>query len=1123
MNARTMISLLCIATAAATLAANETSSSEQPIKINRHAEPARVKGWSFELPANMVRPESGKRNHIFYVGEPVIFKLSGSASTYEVRDYFGNLLEQGPAGQDLTLKIGQPGWYKLYVYGGSDRARWGDAVGTTTFVIFRNDPNFPKLPEKDASGGGQDPHDEIVRAIAGMGPQRHSTKVGPPEATIATLNESIELDNKMYLPLDPVRKRALMIAFPGGTGGHSDDVSHVVRRFKDTVEYWASRSRPNTVTGGRDFATRDMREFYNTVKNIDGDLKVMGPATDAVSPGARPFLHDFFRAGGMNHIDVFSFQLNDGINGDVFLYRRALDSLQAILAQYGGGDIEKWQTKQGFPAALYGSYQPRLQGRWTMLQMMILDQYEIPKEHNHLWYDRSHGDWDHPYWWINEDGGLNPSVAMMRVLSEELFGTTFKQAYDFGKDGNKLFLGNMYTGEEKNIAAFINTGCGRTEIEIRVRGGSKLHVVSAFGVESDIPVKKGIAKLTVPEVPVYLELAKGQLIAVPSISWGDNMALGSTVTVRSSGTGKHPVDPGIPNSVTKIINGKYENWYWGQTSEDQEWMDNTASFPAWIEISFPVPKSIARVVVFSGIPWQWRGTLIDHELQYENNGKWFTLNHIKEPTKTFGVFSPPTRTTVDSFFADRWIFEHRFKSVTTRKLRLLVNETTWGGGATELVEQAGGQTGPHNITLREVEVYGPQSLTVHAHVDTPFLPNSFDSVSLSVAIRNAGETPARGIVETTVPTGWTAEPAKSRVVLPPGARKDLKLQLKPPSHMKAGSLPFRVDVHDSRGNSIDSHGFSLTLFPSVEVTSDEIRHFDSKDQPFSASIVNLTSNTVDGMLIVKATELTMNGRVARRASNFSVPANQRASVKVDIPGIDLTKSTWHISYTAQANNTLISDVRLLGTRSWMVLGPFENEFAKDFGPEKGVDLTRKHDVKGSEEPAEWRNLQSQQDGYVNLANRFSPRDNVCAYAFTYLKSPRARRVMLSVGSDDGARIWINGKLVLNKDVARSAKPGDDSKLIDIAEGWNEVLLKITQGLGEWGFYFDLLDSDGGPIVDLIYSTRKVTTQVDLRQDLQDRQDLGKKGNGWDGCPARCGSGLRGVESRHERVAAEQVS
>ena len=81
-----------------------------------------------------------------------------------------------------------------------------------------------------------------------------------------------------------------------------------------------------------------------------------------------PGLEDFFKAGGGRYLDVFSFHIYNGINGDLFLARKTMDTLQATLARHGLEKIEKWQTEQGFFAAVYGSYQPRLQARWTMLR-----------------------------------------------------------------------------------------------------------------------------------------------------------------------------------------------------------------------------------------------------------------------------------------------------------------------------------------------------------------------------------------------------------------------------------------------------------------------------------------------------------------------------------------------------------------------------------------------------------------------------------------------------------------------------------------------------------------------------------------------------------------------------------
>ena len=281
-----------------------------------------------------------------------------------------------------------------------------------------------------------------------------------------------------------------MVAFPNGTKNLAG-VKKIVEHFKDVVEYWEPRNEPNGGSTGADFAVKEMKPFYETVKSVDPKLKVLGPGTVSVNPHLQPWLEDFFKAGGGKYIDAFSFHAYNCINGDQALARTALDSLQALLKKYGADKLEKWQTEQGFFACVYGSYQPRLQGRWTMVEMMAFEQYGIPKEHNHLWYDRSHGFWDFPTWWENDDGGLNPAAPLMRVWSEELYGKHFVKAYDLGAVGNRLYMGSLFEGGGRRVAAFQSAGEPKGRIDLEVKGGDKLHIVSAFGVESDLPVKDG--------------------------------------------------------------------------------------------------------------------------------------------------------------------------------------------------------------------------------------------------------------------------------------------------------------------------------------------------------------------------------------------------------------------------------------------------------------------------------------------------------------------------------------------------------------------------------------------------------------------------------------------------------
>jgi len=673
--------------------------------------PARAGGWSWKTPPNLVTLDSGRRNPIFYVGEPISFAVGGKgpATSYLVRDYYGTLVDQGKCGARLAVKALGPGWYKLYVFGDADQGPpWGKIVGGTNIAVFRRDPHFPPLAPKDAPGGGDGIGDQPTRDVTGMGPERLSVSdASKPDEAIKKLEGEVAIDKKLYLPYDPVRKRVLMVAFPNGTKD-LDGVRRIVTRFQNDVQYWEPRNEPNGGSSGADFAVKEMKPFYDTVKGVNPRLKVMGPGTVGIAPPGNMlgWIEDFLKAGGGKSIDAFSFHAYNTVNGDVEMARTALDTLQTLLAKYGLGHIEKWQTEQGYFAAVYGSYQPRLQGRWTMDQMMVYEQHGIPKEHNHYWYDTSHGFWDFPTWWENEDRSVNPAASLLRVWSEELYGTNYVKKYDFGPAGNAQYLGSYFQGPGKRIAAFLSAGDPYGKVDLTVQGGKALRTVSPFGVTALLPLKSGRVTLPVSELPVYVELTQGQTISVVPIDYGPNLARLPGVAVDA---------PGSAADLAKLHNGQYENWYYSQVNGAGPWTDGGTwdkkqdaappAEPLPVTLTLPTARKIARVVVYASPPWQSQSTLLDFELQCETGGVWKTLRRVQEPARTFPVYTPNNRTTVDSFFSDRWVFPVSFPPVTTRRVRLLIRNATFGGGATKDVITAGGQAGPRVATLREIKVY----------------------------------------------------------------------------------------------------------------------------------------------------------------------------------------------------------------------------------------------------------------------------------------------------------------------------------------------------------------------------------------------------------------------------------
>ena len=760
------------------------------------AAPAARANWLFSYPPNQVKLDSGKRNNVFLVGDPVQFSLdifnygtynSPGLLHYEVRDYWGSVVASGtvpsplPNGPTTLLlpTVTQPGWYKLYLHQSDSVSPWGDSVGGTMFVILRNTPNFPVEPSEylPDNSGSSDGGDEVSRGVLGMGPQRHAvTDASQPAAAIASLAPSIAQDKQYYTPYDPQRSRPLLIAFPNGVGAsnpHQQDanlagLTQIVQQFHGDVKYWEPLNEPNYKYSGADFVNKELKPFYQTVKAVDPSCKVLGPGIVTIGPNGLTWIEDFLKAGGANYIDAFSFHAYNNVNGDLTLARESLDNLNALLTKYGVGNIEKWQTEQGYFAAVYGAYQPRLQGRWTMLQMMVYEQYGIPKEHNHLWYDKSHGFWDFPAFWENEDGlssygSFDPAAPLMRVWSEELYGTNYQSAYNLGALGNKLYIGDFFSGPDKQVAAFQSAGRTDGSLTLNVSGGASLHVVSAFGAASDIPVTGGQAVLPVPELPVYVELAAGQTIQPVPVDYGPDLALTPGTVAAASGSGASPLNPSYPNSTNKIINGTLENWYYAQGNGDHPWMGNDSALPGWVQITLPQPMTISHAVVYAGVPWQSDGSLLDYELQYDQNGQWVTLDHPVEPTNVVDFFTSAVFCTADSFYSDRDVFVHDFAPVTTQKVRLLVHDVTYGGGPTQDIVAAGGQTGPHQITLREIELYGPAGQTAPPAPTVPPAPTAgsgtgltgqyFNDVSLAALVKTE--------VDPAVNFNWNGAPNSS--------------------------------------------------------------------------------------------------------------------------------------------------------------------------------------------------------------------------------------------------------------------------------------------------------------------------------------------------------------------------
>ncbi|MEM7305354.1 MAG: ThuA domain-containing protein [Planctomycetota bacterium] len=130
----------------------------------------------------------------------------------------------------------------------------------------------------------------------------------------------------------------------------------------------------------------------------------------------------------------------------------------------------------------------------------------------------------------------------------------------------------------------------------------------------------------------------------------------------------------------------------------------------------------------------------------------------------------------------------------------------------------------------------------------------------------------------------------------------------------------------------------------------------------------------------------------------------------------------------------------------------EDELPRYAAGGPGPDLERTHIGKKGVELS-WTNLGPMASRVVDLhaSEDRELLDFVTGYLYTTIESPRAQRLEFPMGSDDGLRVWLNGKLIHELDRPRGLNPNADLVAFDLEEGTNHALFKIADGQGGWAF------------------------------------------------------------------------
>jgi len=158
--------------------------------------------------------------------------------------------------------------------------------------------------------------------------------------------------------------------------------------------------------------------------------------------------------------------------------------------------------------------------------------------------------------------------------------------------------------------------------------------------------------------------------------------------------------------------------------------------------------------------------------------------------------------------------------------------------------------------------------------------------------------------------------------------------------------------------------------------------------------------------------------------------------------------------------------------AWQVAGPYRQSgknYAELFDISFPAEVTDVQSKAGSasganQSPAvNWQTVTASTDhgrpGIIDLLKTFGGEQCV-AYARARVYCPQPQAARLEIGSDDGVKVWLNGKLVHAQNVARPLQIGSDKIDVSLNAGWNILLLKVTQNNLGWEFSARLVSSDG---------------------------------------------------------------
>ena len=268
-----------------------------------------------------------------------------------------------------------------------------------------------------------------------------------------------------------------------------------------------------------------------------------------------------------------------------------------------------------------------------------------------------------------------------------------------------------------------------------------------------------------------------------------------------------------------------------------------------------------------------------------------------------------------------------------------------------------------------------------------------------------------------------------------------------------------IEAHDKSSFGLDLNGLKESVY--------DMHLFYSKGPDYGNADIYV-NNVKVGIIMGYSPHILPNGKVTLSGLQTLTGS---VDIRFKVTGKDLLSNGYNI-----ALDGVSMEPKRVYIPEWYILGPFPNPHKSGsnrrgldsvYLPEKVIDLQK--DYYGiPKHPIRWTSIQTPLNGFLSLTDIIYPREYVVSYALTYIYSPDIRKAILFIGTDDGGKVFFNGKEVYRFLGERIAEPDQAEIELSMKPGWNTLLLKIENNMGQYAFYARLVDRENK----LVVSTEK---------------------------------------------------